>query len=81
MLKKLFSGFKDSYMNYWNSFLFPAAAVSRLLKRNASPEIDTHKFSRVFDAAFYRILLVEAFLVKKRIPLPFGLSIVGTMTK
>ena len=80
-LTALFAGYSNLYLNFWNSFLFPFAATSRFFKRNDSPKIDKHEFPKIVDSFFYSILAAEAFLVGKKFPLPFGLSIAGVIKK
>jgi ubiquinone/menaquinone biosynthesis C-methylase UbiE len=62
---------------FWNTIMFPAAALSRLLRKNAPPKVDNPKTGAFLNAIMFRILQVDNFLIKKNLSLPAGLSIVG----
>jgi ubiquinone/menaquinone biosynthesis C-methylase UbiE len=80
-LKKLLidSGFKICRVGYANSFLFPLAAVKRLLERlkpSASASSDLSLNVGLFNGLFKMILSAEAPLVAS-FGLPFGLSVIA----
>ncbi len=73
------AGLRLRWLSYWNTVLFPAAAARRLLSRfrpPAPPASDIGPTGPVAGAALERLLVAEGRLAR-RLPLPFGLSLVG----
>lgn len=62
---------------FWNTILFPPAAISRLLRKNAKPKVDNPQMGKWMNAIMYRILKVDNSLIKRNLSMPAGLSIVG----
>ena len=79
--QKLFSNFKNKRITYWNFFLFPPIALLRLVRKNSKPQVDNPSFNPILNNAFYKLLKAENSLIRKRIKLPFGLSIAGVCEK
>ena len=71
------AGFEIEYMNYWNFFLFPVAVAVRLLDRlraKNKQEIGTKIPAQPINEFLIKLLSAERFLFR-RIPFPFGLSL------
>ncbi len=73
-------GFQLDVCTYRNTFLFPIAAAVRLLKRRSAPGQDTLRsdlkpLPYPLNTALAWILAVENSVIKKGLPLPFGLSV------
>ncbi|MGB6063278.1 MAG: class I SAM-dependent methyltransferase [Desulfomonilaceae bacterium] len=74
------AGFQLNLCTYRNTFLFPAAAVVRLLKRRSAARQDTLRsdlkpLPHPINAALSRVLALENSLIKAGLHLPFGLSV------
>jgi ubiquinone/menaquinone biosynthesis C-methylase UbiE len=69
--------FGKKKMYYWNTLLFPPAALSRLIRKNAPPKVDHPPLGKWMNDWMYGILKVDNFLIKNNLSLPAGLSIVG----
>jgi len=80
-LRVLFKNFKTISLNYWNFFLFLPSAISRLMKRNATPEVDNPKFGPLISSLFYKLLKIENLLIKKGVITPPGITIIGVYKK
>lgn len=86
---KLFAGTRDIYKGYFNFFLFPMIALLRLtdklLKLNSIRKDAGSDFSIIknntLNSIFFTIMNAEKFFIKKRIPLPFGVSILFSAQK
>ena len=79
-------GFQPHLCTYRNTFLFPVAAIVRLLKRRSAPGHDTLRsdlkpLPHPINAALTRVLALENSLIKKGLHLPFGLSVFGVASK
>lgn len=75
------AGLKIVYVSYFNTFLFPLAAASRLVKNlTRSDAPDDRMPGALVNALFTRIFAFERFLLG-RIRLPFGLSLVAVVQK
>ncbi len=82
------AGFKLIEMGYWNSILFPLETVFRIVKKylfkilgikNHTTEV---KFSNGFMNSFlYLIMNQDIKLIRKKLGLPFGLTIYGIVEK
>jgi len=71
------SPFSKKKFYFWNTIMFPAAATSRILRKNAKPKVDNPQMGKFMNSIMYRILKVDNFLIKRNLSLPAGLSIVG----
>jgi SAM-dependent methyltransferase len=69
--------FGKKKMYYWNTLLFPPAALGRLIRKNAPPKVDNPQLGKWINRRMYGILKLDNFLIKKNLSLPAGLSIVG----
>jgi SAM-dependent methyltransferase len=71
------NGFRPLYASYFNTFLFPVAALTLLLARflAADPEPAIQQPSRLINRALTGIFSLESRLIPS-LRLPFGLSIV-----
>jgi len=81
-------GFEIVTINYWNSLLFPAVLLFRLLKRiiyklkqENTYTTDLENFNSLVDRILFAILNVENFLCRHGIKFPFGLTIYGIAKK
>ncbi len=79
-------GFQPHLCTYRNTFLFPVAAIVRLLKRRSAPGHDTLRsdlkpLPHPINAALTRVLALENSLIKTGLHLPFGLSVFGVARK
>lgn len=77
------AGFTQKKLSYFNSFLFPLAALKRLTQKNLRPE-DIHAVvdpvPPVVNSLFHSVFAAEA-AVLKRTSFPFGVSLVGIFQK
>jgi len=81
-LKKLLKKFNNLKLNYWNFVLFLPIAYIRLMKKKSEVnKLDYVKFPKFLNLFFYNILKVENKSIKNDIPLPFGLTIIGSCKK
>jgi SAM-dependent methyltransferase len=83
---------KDSriiYKTYFNFFLFPVIALLRLadrvlklksIRKDAGSDFSIIKH-RFINGFFYQVMRAENFFVKRRISLPFGVSILLSVIK
>lgn len=71
------AGYRIDYVSYWNTFLFPAAALMRLLGRSGGR---TLRLPRPLGYVLLSLIRLEAFLLRF-FPLPFGLSIIACASK
>lgn len=79
-IKHLLKQFKPIDLGSWLFFLFPLAAISRLLTKNTRKKNETmpHKF---INSLMYVILKLETKLIKKGLRFPWGLTIYGIYQK
>lgn len=73
------AGFRVGWLSYWNTALFPFAALRRLADRHLRPEphgSDVGPVGALATRALVLLLRLES-LVARRIGLPIGLSLVG----
>lgn len=76
------AGFQPEYVGWANSVLFPAAALKRLLERRDEPdthaaEPDLWQPTEALNALLEAAVGVEAVALPRRVPLPFGLSVIA----
>jgi SAM-dependent methyltransferase len=77
------AGFRIEHLSWANSILFPPAVAKRLLERvipqddEAGAEPDLWQPPRPLNALLEQCLAVEAVALPRRIPLPFGLSVIA----
>ncbi len=60
---------------HWNTTLFPLMALHRWLTRSKEATSDVHLYPAPIEALFRRIVLGEAWLVRKGVDLPYGGSV------
>ncbi len=79
------SGLSIKAVGHWNSWLFPAIVVLRLIKKIINPKhqanSDTKPLPKLLNYFLYQILALETRLIKKGIKLPWGLSLYGYAIK
>lgn len=82
------AGFKIVRINYWNSLLFLAEALFRLIKilihklsKTKTCSSDAKPLNEYVNNLLFHILNFENKLMLKRISLPFGLTIYGIVNK
>ncbi|MCX6823044.1 MAG: class I SAM-dependent methyltransferase [candidate division SR1 bacterium] len=80
-IRRLTNMFDKKNFFYWNSLLFPLVALSRIIKKNASPKVDTMNYNPVLSALLTFVMKFDNFLIKRSLSMPFGLSIVGICKK
>jgi SAM-dependent methyltransferase len=76
------AGFRVDQLTWANTVLFPPAVAKRLLERSdgdagAAGEPDLWQPPGPINAALESAVAVEAALIPRRVPLPFGLSILA----
>lgn len=65
-------------LSYWVFSLFLPVALQRLMKRREPvPKVHYMNLPGALNTAFYRLLNIENFLIKHRVPLPLGTAIYG----
>lgn len=77
----LLADFKNLKLNYWNCVFFLPSAIVRLVKNKAEAKVDNLKLPKIIDWFFLLFLKLENQLIKRGIPLPVGLTIVGYCQK
>lgn len=77
-----FAGLKTSKASYFNTFLFPIAAIARVKDKLSSNEqsTGTNKPQNLINKFLYAIFSMERHFLK-RINFHFGVSIIGVFTK
>jgi 2-polyprenyl-3-methyl-5-hydroxy-6-metoxy-1,4-benzoquinol methylase len=89
------AGFKNISITYWNFLLFPLEAMYRLIKKAAyfirpqkNYRSETHDIPepintilRIFNPILYLVLSLDNKLIKKGLPLPYGLTLVAICKK
>lgn len=82
------AGFKVVFISSFVTTLFPFVFVSRLLKKNKSIDkitiedvIQEFKIPKWMNNLFYRLMMIDAWCIKKNISLSFGNSIVVVAQK
>ncbi len=80
-IKNLLSSFSNPKIFFWNSVLFIPIVVSRIMKKRSEPKVDRMNLPNWLNTLFYKLLLMDGFLIKKNISMPFGISIVGFCRK
>jgi hypothetical protein len=72
------TGMEPELISYYNTFLFPLAAIQRLVSKlaNKEPGLDLYLPPRIVNNSFEKIFASER-AVLGRIPLPFGLSVIS----
>ncbi len=80
-LKELLKNFRELKLNYWNFFLFPPLALSRLKNKNSKPKVDNPQPSKLIDSILYNLFKLENKLIQINFPLPFGLTLIGNCRK
>lgn len=78
MIKKLLQPFTQTYLNYWFFFLFIPAAFVRLIQRK---KVNGGTVGTLCNAVFWVVLRIENWLLQKGIRYPWGLSLIGIVTK
>jgi hypothetical protein len=78
-LRALFeeNGYGVEYISYWNFFLFPLAALTRLLNRSGEGALGTRG---IIAAVCEQLIAIEAALLRV-IVLPWGVSFVAVARK
>jgi SAM-dependent methyltransferase len=82
LLEKLgTAGFAIDYVSWANTVLFPPAVAKRLLERandhDAAAEPDLWQPPRALNAMLESAVAMEALAIPRRVPLPFGLSLLA----
>jgi len=82
------AGFKMVKLDYWNSLLFPAIFVIRMVKKFLNKinkknicQSDMKKRNNFVEQILFQILNLENKLISRNINLPFGLTIYGIAKK
>lgn len=76
---------KCEYITYYNMFLFPAIVLTRLIKnifkKNIKNISDGKMPNSILNNLLFNLFSCEKLLIDKRIPLPFGVSILAIIRK
>jgi SAM-dependent methyltransferase len=79
------AGLQVEEIGRWNFWLFPAIILMRLIKRawpaKNQPRSESRPLPPIINCLLYRILNTETALIKRRIKLPWGLTIYGRARK
>jgi 2-polyprenyl-3-methyl-5-hydroxy-6-metoxy-1,4-benzoquinol methylase len=79
------AGMEIKTIGYWNSWLFPAIALMRLVKKIIKPknqaDSDTKPLPKLLNNILYQLLAAETRLIKKGFSFPWGLSLYGYAVK
>jgi SAM-dependent methyltransferase len=75
-------GFRPIYLSYWNALLFPLMVVTRkLLPSNYGVVSDVKLYPRPVDTLCRAAMACETALMRRRVRLPFGGSILAVASK
>lgn len=77
------AGFVVQHLTWANAFLFPAAVAKRLLEAresSAAAEPDLWQPPEPVNAMLESAIALEALAIPRRVPLPFGLSVMALAT-
>lgn len=80
MLHAVMKDFTKSTGGYWFFFLFPPAALSRLLNKNSTTS-SMQKLPGIVNTFFYWLLYCENWLMRRGVTFPFGLTLYGVYKK
>lgn len=84
IIKEIYSklnDFKKIFISYWNFFLFLPMAVERVIKKGVKHRSYEKTFNKLTNMMCYNILMLENFLIKINLSLPFGGTICGIYKK
>jgi len=80
-LRALLAAFHLVQMGYWNSTLFPLAALSRFVWRAKQPRVQKASVPAVMNRLLFGILKMESRMIGQGWALPPGLSLFGIALK
>jgi SAM-dependent methyltransferase len=69
------AGLEVVYATYWNTLLFPLMVLRRKLIRPADGQSDTQHFPPMLDGFLHAVMVLERFLLRAGLRLPFGGSV------
>jgi SAM-dependent methyltransferase len=75
------AGFAEVRTSYWNSLLFPLMVVRRKLLKTEGAASDVMPFPAPVELLFRSLMRFENFLLRCRIALPFGGSVLAVAVK
>lgn len=79
------AGLEIEYLSYYNFCLFPAVALLRLIFKllniNQDSAMENKQRGRITNALLYRIFKSESFFIRKKIKLPFGISLIAVLRR
>lgn len=79
------SGLEIKLIGHWNSWLFPAIILMRLIKKIITPKnranSDTKPLPKLLNCFLYQLLAAETKAINKGFRLPWGLSLYGYAIK
>lgn len=80
-IKRLLSPFNTMQLFYWNSIFFLPAGAFRIIKKRSEPKTDQINIPGFMNYLFYKLLLIDSFLIKRNKSAPIGLSLAGWCKK
>jgi ubiquinone/menaquinone biosynthesis C-methylase UbiE len=75
------AGFTVQSVHYWNSLLFPLMVLQRKLLAREAAASDVHPYPAPIEALFRAVTALERGLLRLRIRLPFGGSVLAVARK
>jgi len=76
-VRSLLAGWEIEMHSYWNSALYPLAAMKRRSEKSKEHRIESQDYSPLVTSVLFNLLRAEAHFVRLGLPLPRGLSLVG----
>lgn len=74
--------FEIERLSYYNSLLWPLAALERwLTRRTADQRTEVERSSGLLNGLLYRVFIAEIPLLKLRFPFPCGVSLLASCTR
>jgi len=71
---------KLNFQSYWNTILFPLMVFKRKMMKQSSHS-DVEPIPNWINSALLTLLTIESFFLNRKIPLPFGGSLITTLRK
>lgn len=79
------AGFQIEFLSYYNFFLFPLAAIIRIISKiipfDKNSSVENQYCLPVLNNLFYQIFRSESILLRRKLQLPIGLSLVALVYK
>ena len=75
------AGFRVDFLSYWNTILFPLMVIKRKILTGSGEKSDVHDIPGALNTVFDKLTLLEAFLLRHRVGMPYGGSVLAVGVK